>query len=62
MKQKTKYYELPSQGKEILQDEKPKESPKENKCDYLPEQGDDVLVERLKDPNYQEKQQQSRDL
>lgn len=49
MKQKTKYYELTSQGKEILQDEKPKESPKENKYDYLPEQSDDVLLEYLKD-------------
>ena len=52
-----KYYELTPQGKEILQDEKPKESPKEdNYVDYLPMQSDDVLVEHLKDPSYEEKQ------
>ncbi len=52
--QKKKYYELTPQAKEIL-DEKSKESPKENRCDYLPEQSDDVLLEHLRDPNYQEK-------
>jgi len=55
--QKKKYYELTTQAKEILQDddEKP-ESQNENKYDYLPEQSDDVLLEHLRDPSYEEKQ------
>lgn len=53
---KKKYYELTAQGKEIIQDEKPKESPTEdNYVDYLPEQSDDVLVEHLKDPDFENK-------
>lgn len=58
--QKKKYYELTTQGKEILQDDGmiPKESLTSNKAnpdDYLPEQSDDVLLEYLKDPSYEEK-------
>ncbi|MEM4252874.1 MAG: DUF87 domain-containing protein [Candidatus Nitrosotenuis sp.] len=59
--QKKKYYELTPQGKEILQDDGtiPKESLTSNETnsdDYLPEQSDDVLLEYLKDPSYEEKQ------
>jgi DNA-binding PadR family transcriptional regulator len=59
--QKKKYYELTTQGKEILQDDNT--SSKElsptnetNSDDYLPEQSDDILLEYLKDPSYEEKQ------
>lgn len=55
--QKKKYYELTTQAKEILQDDSKKpESQNENKYDYLPEQSDDVLLEHLRDPSYEEKQ------
>jgi len=55
--QKKKYYELTTQAKEILQDEGEKpESLNEKKYDYLPEQSDDVLLEHLRDPSYEEKQ------
>jgi len=57
--QKKKYYELTTQAKEILKDddsEKSKESLNENKYDYLPEQSDDVLLEHLRDPSYEETQ------
>ncbi|PIN83393.1 MAG: hypothetical protein COV65_03665 [Nitrosopumilales archaeon CG11_big_fil_rev_8_21_14_0_20_33_24] len=36
--------------------EKSKESLNENKYDYLPEQSDDVLLEHLRDPSYEETQ------
>ncbi|MEM3065152.1 MAG: DUF87 domain-containing protein [Candidatus Nitrosotenuis sp.] len=58
--QKKKYYELTTQGKEILDDNdtNPKSSPasETNSDDYLPEQSDDVLLEYLKDPSYEEKE------
>ena len=57
--QKKEYYELTSQGKEILQDDTNSKSLPENAKnydDYLPEQSDDVLLEYLKDPSYEEKQ------
>jgi len=58
--QKKKYYELTTQGKEILDDNdtNPKSSPTNEKSfdSYLPEKSDDVLLEYLKDPSYEEKE------
>ena len=59
--QKKKYYELTTQGKEILQNDDTisKESLAANETNpdnYLPEQSDDVLLEYLKDPSYEEKE------
>jgi hypothetical protein len=58
--QKKEYYDLTTQGKEILDDNdtnpKPSQTNETNSDNYLPEQSDDVLLEYLKDPSYEEKQ------